>query len=64
MAKSKEISYTDAMGEIEQILSSLQGESVDVDTLAERVKRASELIALCRARLRKAEGEVAKIFEQ
>lgn len=62
--KSNEISYEKAMAEVEQILSELQQEAVNVDTLSERVKRASELITLCRAKLRKAEGEVTKIFAE
>ncbi|MBQ5634785.1 MAG: exodeoxyribonuclease VII small subunit [Alistipes sp.] len=62
--KSNEISYEEAMAEVEQILSELQQEAVNVDTLSERVKRASELITLCRAKLRKAEGEVTKIFAE
>lgn len=62
--KSNEISYEEAMAEVEQILSELQQEAVNVDTLSVRVKRASELITLCRAKLRKAEGEVTKIFAE
>ena len=62
--KSNEISYEKAMAEVEQILSELQQEAVNVDTLSERVKRASELITLCRAKLRMAEGEVTKIFAE
>ena len=62
--KSNEVSYEEAMAEVEQILSELQQETVNVDTLSERVKRASELITLCRAKLRKAEGEVTKIFAE
>ena len=66
MAKktSDKMNYGEAMAEIEKILASLQEENADVDTLAERVKRASELIAACRAKLRKAESEVNAIFEK
>ena len=35
----------------------------DVDSLAAEVKRATELIASCKARLRKAEADVNKILE-
>ena len=65
MAKktSEKMNYGEAMAEIEKILASLQSENADVDTLAERVKRASELIAACRAKLRKAESDVNAIFE-
>ncbi len=53
MAK-KEVSYADAIAEIEAILDKLSKGNVDVDTLAADVKRAAELIELCRGRLRKA----------
>ncbi len=64
MAKktSDKMNYSEAMAEIEKILASLQSENADVDTLAERVKRASELIAACRTKLRKAEEDVNAIF--
>lgn len=66
MAKktSDKMNYGEAMAEIERILASLQEENADVDTLTERVKRASELIAACRAKLRKAESDVNAIFEK
>lgn len=66
MAKknSDKMNYGEAMAEIEKILASLQSENADVDTLAERVKRASELISACRTKLRKAESDVNAIFEK
>lgn len=48
MAK-KEITYTEAMNEIEQILDRFRREEMTVDSLTKEVKRATELIALCRA---------------
>ena len=62
MAK-KEVTYAEAMGEIEKILARLRNEEMDVDSLAAEVKRATELIASCKARLRKAEADVNKILE-
>ena len=59
-----ELSYKEAITEIETILRSLREEQNSVDTLAERVARATELIALCRAKLRKAEEEVNKVLEE
>ena len=59
-----EMSYKEAMQEIETILRSLREEQNSVDTLAERVARATELIAHCRAKLRKAESDVNKILEE
>ena len=61
MAKKK-ISYTEAMAEIEKIMTKLRSESIDVDTLADEVKRASELIEMCKQRLHTTEDEVRKLF--
>ena len=55
--------YGEAMERIRTILASLQDENTDIDTLAERVKEASELIAFCRAKLLKTEAEVGKVLE-
>ena len=64
MAKRVNISYTEAMAEIENVLTSLQSSSCDVESLAKRVERASELIDLCRKKLRKAESDVDKLFAE
>jgi exodeoxyribonuclease VII small subunit len=55
------IGYAEAMRELEQILDELEGDDLDVDVLAVRVRRASELIEVCRARITRAEDDVAKI---
>ena len=64
MAEITERSYKEAIEEIEKILRSLREEQNSIDTLSERVARATELIALCRERLRRAESEVNKIIEE
>lgn len=63
MEKKKELTYAEAMAEIERILSRLRSEEMDVDTLAAQVKQATELIAACKERLHKAETEVTKILQ-
>ena len=56
-----DIGYADAMAELERILAELEGDHLDVDVLAERVRRASELIKLCRSRIARAQDDVTKI---
>lgn len=63
MAKKKP-TYTEAVAEIEQILSRLRGEQIDVDTLAAEVKRATELIAQCKAQLSDVEQAVKEQLEE
>ena len=43
--------YARALDELDEILRELEGTDVDVDRLADRVARATELIALCRDRI-------------
>ena len=39
----------------------LEGDDLDVDVLAERVRRASELIKVCRTRISRASADVERI---
>jgi exodeoxyribonuclease VII small subunit len=58
---SDEIGYADAMGELGDILDELERDDLDVDLLAVRVQRASELIQLCRGRIARAQADVDRI---
>ncbi len=60
--KKQEVSYAEAMAEVEQILARFNTQQMDVDTLAAEVKRATELIAQCKERLVCAEREVAEVL--
>ena len=62
MAK-KTIGYSEAVNEIEKILQQIEEGELDVDQLAEKVKKATELIKLCKLKLRNTEEEVNKILE-
>ena len=64
MAENQQITYTEAMAEIEKILAELRSENIYVDTLAAKDARASSLIELCRQRLHNTELEVKKLFEE
>ena len=60
MAK-KPLKYNEAVDELNSILDDLQSERVDVDEVSVKVKRAVELIKLCREKISKTESEVRKI---
>ncbi len=60
----KELTYEAAYAELKQIAAEIENESVSVDVLAEKVKRASELIAFCQTKLRTTEQEVNNIIKQ
>jgi exodeoxyribonuclease VII small subunit len=58
------IGFTAAIRELEQILAGIEGEEVDLDRLADELRRASELLELCRSKIRKAELEVSQIVQK
>jgi exodeoxyribonuclease VII small subunit len=58
------ITYEEAFKELETITREIETESVSVDVLAEKVKRASALIEYCQNKLRSTENEVGKIIKQ
>ena len=60
MSEKKKLNYTKAISELEQIINEIETESIDVDVLMERVKRAAYLIKFCRGNLRTTEEEVKK----
>lgn len=61
---AKEIRYADAMEELERILEALEDDAIDVDQLAEQVRRASELLKLCRERLTETQVEIEKVVAE
>jgi len=58
------MTYEKAYKELEQITTEIENESITVDVLADKVRRASELVEFCREKLRSAELEIHKITSQ
>ena len=63
MAKKIE-TYTESIKEIEEILTQIEKDELDVDVLAEKVQRAAELIKVCKEKLQKTDAEVQKMLEE
>ncbi|HKI05020.1 MAG TPA: exodeoxyribonuclease VII small subunit [Thermoanaerobaculia bacterium] len=57
------LSFREAMDELEGILERIEGEEIDIDRLAEELRRAAQLLDLCRGKIRKAEVEVTQIVQ-
>lgn len=62
MAKS--LNYEEAYNELLEIVNGIENESISIDILAEKVKRASELIQFCQDKLRSTEKELNNIIKQ
>ncbi|QIL77350.1 exodeoxyribonuclease VII small subunit [Hymenobacter sp. HDW8] len=57
------LTYRQAIEELETILRALETDTVDVDDLTARVQRSAELIRLCKQKLRNAESAIDRVFE-
>ena len=64
MSEVKDLTYNQAVAELEQILRLMQSDECDIDRLAALTRRATELIAECRSRLTAPEEELRAILEQ
>ena len=61
---TKKVSYNEAMVEIEEILEKIENEELDVDDLAEKVKRVSVLLKICKDKLQKTNEQVEQILKE
>ena len=57
-----EMKYEEAYNELQSIVKKMEGEELDIDQMAEAVKRAQVLIKLCKDKLTKTEAEIRKIL--
>lgn len=61
-----ELTYKEALAEIEEILAKVEDNKLDIDELGEKVKRVSDLLTFCKSKLRETEenvGNILKSFE-
>ena len=60
----KNLSYSEAVSNIEEILHQIETGEMDIDELASKVKQASELLKLCKGKLFETEKEIEKILKE
>lgn len=64
MSSEAETSFSDAITELEKVLSGIEDESIDIDTLATELQRATQLLEAARGKLRRAELEVRQVVDR
>ena len=63
MSKKKELTYDEALAELQNIVAELQEDIISIDDLSERAKRAAWLVKFCKERLRNLEEELGELFD-
>lgn len=61
---TSELTYTQAITELEQIVARMQRDDCDIDSLATYTSRALELLKLCKQKLFKADEDVKRCLEE
>ena len=60
----KNITYKQAVIELEKILKEMENSELDIDELESKVKHAAELVELCKEKLFQTDAEIEKILQQ
>ena len=58
------LSYDDAVRELQDILTKMQGSELGIDDLTTHIQRASVLLDFCQGKLQKTEAEVQAALEK
>lgn len=56
--------YEEAVQQLEAMVARMESDEIDVDTMAKQLAKAKQLIALCKAKLTKADDEIQKILAE
>ncbi len=59
---NQEMKYEKAYAELQTIVRQMENDELDIDQMAEQLKRAQELIKLCKDKLTKTDEEIKKIL--
>ncbi|HIW44528.1 MAG TPA: exodeoxyribonuclease VII small subunit [Candidatus Prevotella stercoripullorum] len=58
----KETTYEAAIKQLEDIVSKMENDELDIDSLSQQLKTAQRLIKLCKDKLAKTDEEITKIL--
>ena len=60
----KDLKYEEAMATLEQIVARMENNELDLDTMSEELKKAKQLIQLCKDKLTKTDQEIRKLLNE
>ena len=55
--------YEEAMKRLEQIVSDIENNKLDIDLISDKIKESQELIKFCKDKLYKTDEEIQKLLE-
>ncbi|MBF1437835.1 exodeoxyribonuclease VII small subunit [Hoylesella nanceiensis] len=61
---AKEMKYEEALSQLEDIVSKMENEELDIDELTTELKQAQKLVKLCKDKLTKTDKEIKTILKE
>ena len=59
-----ETKYEEAIRQLEDIVEKLENNELDIDEMSKQLKKAQQLIKLCKERLTKTDAEIQKMLSE
>lgn len=60
----KDIKYEEAVRQLEKIVDKMESGELDIDSMAAQLKKAQELVKLCKDKLKRTDADIQKLFEK
>lgn len=60
---SKSIKYEEAIKELESIIAGIEDNAISIEELSKNMKRATELIKICKSKLLKTENDINEVLK-
>lgn len=59
----KEVKYEEAVRQLEEIVVKMERGELDIDSMATQLRKAQELVKLCKQKLKHTDDEIKKLLE-
>lgn len=60
----KDIKYEEAIRQLEKIVDKMESGELDIDSMAAQLKKAQELVKLCKDKLKRTDADIQKLLEK
>lgn len=63
MDKKQNLKYEEAIRQLEDIVSKMENDELDIDQLSTQLKQAQQLVKLCKDKLTKTDADIKKLLD-
>lgn len=60
----KDIKYEEAVRQLEKIVDKMESGELDIDSMAAQLKKAQELVKLCKDKLKRTDADIQKLLKK